>query len=383
MATRLKKGSKAARDYMAKIRGMKKSAPKKKAAPVNIAVGSLPFTGKFLGINISARTYHEGIKINVGSYSLNYYKGDNAAVLSEDISKIIYKNQKSYQTVTDHDKRKILAAVKKFVSTLKNEFPKNSVKKTSNKIIVKKVTTSTNDRQAGTSNKDYDRKRVALPPGIRKSKKTGNEYTERRANRSDKKGSLLGIGDFFDTKVIADLDNLKKEYKKLAMKYHPDKGGTTAQMQSINAEYDKLREKILKSSNLTEDQRKNEIVIDDAIRDIIDVIILIPNINIELIGKWIWVSGKTYAVKSELSAAGLEFIRKAGAPYWVYKGVESKSRGGTPMDEIKKKYGVHKFDHKPPKNISGIPFVRISLSNRAKLKRSLKKLVLAINKRPI
>lgn len=192
MATRLKKGSKAARDYMAKIRGMKKSAPKKKAAPVNIAVGSLPFTGKFLGINISARTYHEGIKINVGSYSLNYYKGDNAAVLSEDIAKIIYKNQKSYQTVTDHDKRKILAVVKKFVYTLKNEFPKNSVKNTSNKIIVKKVTTSTNDRQSGTSNKDYDRKRVALPPGIRKSKKTGNEYTERRANRSDKKGSLLG-----------------------------------------------------------------------------------------------------------------------------------------------------------------------------------------------
>jgi hypothetical protein len=294
MATRLKKGSKAARDYMAKIRGMKKSAPKKKAAP--------------------------------------------------------------------------------------RKKPRTVGKATGQPSLFDRMN---NDYQTGTSNKEYDRKRVALPPGVRKSKATGNKYTERRANRSDRGNSLLGIGDFFDTKVITDLDNLKKEYKKLAMKYHPDKGGTTAQMQSINSEYDKLRDKLLKGSNLTEDQRKNEIVIDDAIRDIIDVLILVPGINIELIGKWIWVSGQTYAVKSELSAAGLEFIRKAGSPYWVYKGVESKSRGGTPMDEIKKKYGVHKFDNKPPKNISGIPFVRISLSNRAKLKRSLKKLVLAVNKRPI
>ena len=34
------------------------------------------------------------------------------------------------------------------------------------------------------------------------------------------------------------LDELKKEYRKLAMKHHPDHGGDTSTMQAINAEYD-------------------------------------------------------------------------------------------------------------------------------------------------
>ena len=62
--------------------------------------------------------------------------------------------------------------------------------------------------------------------------------------------------------------------------------------------------------------------------------------------------------------------------------MESLSRGGTPMESIKAKYGVHKFDVKPPKSINGVG-IKISFANRIKLKRNLKKLVNAINKRPI
>lgn len=39
---------------------------------------------------------------------------------------------------------------------------------------------------------------------------------------------------------IATLDDLKKEYRRLAMIHHPDVGGDTATMQEINAEYDRL-----------------------------------------------------------------------------------------------------------------------------------------------
>lgn len=38
------------------------------------------------------------------------------------------------------------------------------------------------------------------------------------------------------------LEELKKQYKQLAVKHHPDKGGNTADMQEINAEYDRLFE---------------------------------------------------------------------------------------------------------------------------------------------
>lgn len=408
MPVKFKKGSKEAKAHMAKIRAMRGAGAGKhtdtKSHNVNIKVvsgniGSLPFTGKFLGVDIKARHYYDDIMIDVGSYTFRYMKGDNITVLSEDIAKAIEKKQKQWQVLTDGDKKKILAKVKQFVSTLRNEFPKGALRKNYNKAkpvksktikpVVKKSVEYYKDsdlnksvRQTGTSDKLKDKSRVAKNPGKRETE-WGSIYYERRANRSDKPGSLLGIlGAYFDISAINDLDSLKKEYKKLALKYHPDRGGTTLQMQAVNDEYDKLRAKILKGSNLSEDQKKNEIVIDDAIKEVINVLILLPGIDIEVIGKWIWVSGNTYPVKTELKAAGLIFIKKEGKPYWVYKGVESLSRGGTPMDVIKSKYGVHKFDVKPPKSISGLP-IRISATNRMKLKRNLKKLVNAINKRPI
>ena len=39
---------------------------------------------------------------------------------------------------------------------------------------------------------------------------------------------------------VNNLDKLKAEYRRLAMKHHPDVGGDTATMQAINAEYDRL-----------------------------------------------------------------------------------------------------------------------------------------------
>ena len=40
------------------------------------------------------------------------------------------------------------------------------------------------------------------------------------------------------------LEELKKQYKKLAVQHHPDLGGNTQEMQEINAEYDVLFEKL-------------------------------------------------------------------------------------------------------------------------------------------
>ena len=60
------------------------------------------------------------------------------------------------------------------------------------KKTVKKAAKKKTIKQTGTSNKVYDKRFSAKPPGKRKSK-SGNVYTEKRANRSDK-GRLLGIG---------------------------------------------------------------------------------------------------------------------------------------------------------------------------------------------
>lgn len=39
---------------------------------------------------------------------------------------------------------------------------------------------------------------------------------------------------------VTDIETLRKRYRELLKQYHPDNGGSVAEMQSINAEYDRL-----------------------------------------------------------------------------------------------------------------------------------------------
>jgi len=219
---------------------------------------------------------------------------------------------------------------------------------------------------------------------LRKNNLTNVIYTNhiKQPKKKIKQGQLFGIGkiigQLFDTTIIKDIDTLKKQYFQLAKKYHPDAGGTTFQFQELQNEYEKLFKKLLSGGSLNAEQKENEIIIDKAIRNIIDAIINIDGITIEVIGKWLWVGGNTYPVYQVLKSSGLTFIKKSGIPYWVYKGVESTSRGKMSMEEIKNKYQVTKFDSKSFKKLSGIYKI-----NRTKLKLNLNKLLKALDKRPI
>lgn len=201
---------------------------------------------------------------------------------------------------------------------------------------------------------------------------------------------ISGIGDtnsFFDVSVIKDLDDLKQQYRALALKYHPDRGGTTAQMQQVNAEHERLRNLLLSGSSLTDEQKKNEIEIDETFRVIIDQVIHIEGIEVELIGKWLWIGSTLNPERNwqfetptynALKQAGLDYIKKQGRPYMVYKGVESKGRGKLTKAEIEAKYGKTKFETKGRKRINS-PFK----INNVKLKAAVKRLTKALDKRPV
>ena len=223
-----------------------------------------------------------------------------------------------------------------------------------------------------------EKKFKALTPAQRV--KSAAKKTTTHKDTKSHNVNIRVISGIFDTQIISDLDSLKKQYFRLAKKYHPDAGGTTIQFQQLQAEYDSLLKKLLRGSSLNTEQQENEIVIDQAIRDIIDALINIEGLDIEVIGKWLWVGGQTYPVRTTLKQVGLEFIKKAGVPYWVYKGSESKGRGKMSIEEIKAKYGSHKMEAPKTKKISGF---RVTATQRAKLKRALTKLTKGLNKRPI
>jgi len=194
----------------------------------------------------------------------------------------------------------------------------------------------------------------------------------------DKRSSLNGdIGKLFDTSTINNLDDLKRQYYQLAKQYHPDSGGSTQQFQDLQKVYESHFNTLLKGGNLTKEQESNEIEIDIAIRDIIDNLINLEGLTIEVIGKWLWVGGNTFPLKTILKNVGLSFIKKGADAYWVYKGIDSKSRGKMTMEDIRKSYGSTIVKGKYGKKLSG---VKVSF-DKDKVTQAFKRLLTGLNKR--
>lgn len=184
--------------------------------------------------------------------------------------------------------------------------------------------------------------------------------------------------EFFDIKGLTDIDSLKKSYFKLAKVYHPDAGGTKEQFQRLQKEYEGLFKTIMSGSNLSANDIANEIELDENLRQAVDAIIGIPSLNVELIGKWIWVSGNTYPIRNELKNAGFMFapVKKM----WYYKGIESAGRGKLTIDQIRKKYGTQAIQKEGMKKIQGIGEY-ISPTKKKKFFMSLKKALKALDNR--
>ena len=56
---------------------------------------------------------------------------------------------------------------------------------------------------------------------------------------------------------IRTLEALKKAYRELAMLHHPDRGGDTATMQAINAEYDEMHARLMQSGETAVEFRRS------------------------------------------------------------------------------------------------------------------------------
>lgn len=135
------------------------------------------------------------------------------------------------------------------------------------------------------------------------------------------------------------LDEVRQLYKKLAMENHPDRGGDTETMQKINQEYAFASARIIKGENLNSEETEQKVRFSEEYREVIEKIAHLPYIKIELVGFWIWVTGKTKPIRKSLREAGLFFAKKKQA--WYYRSDMFKVRKGSNMslDEIKVKYG--------------------------------------------
>lgn len=154
-------------------------------------------------------------------------------------------------------------------------------------------------------------------------------------------------------KNVNTLEELRKQYKELLKKYHPDNAnGSTEATQEINAEYDRLFKSLKDQheSSKTKDSKegntktdfnnmKYDFSEDQKLREVLQKIINFANVNIEIVGCWIWLDGNTYEYKDTLKALSFKWAREKKKWYFHTEAFRKKSHKKLSMDDIRNYYG--------------------------------------------
>lgn len=142
-------------------------------------------------------------------------------------------------------------------------------------------------------------------------------------------------------KEVETLEDLKRQYRTLAMKNHPDRGGDVEAMKLINAEYDKFFAMVKDTHKTAEGktyQKENKETA-SQFKDIIEKLIKMEGVEIEIIGCFIWLSGNTKPHKDAINKLGFIWHRKKKMWYKKPEGYRKKSSKDYSMDEIRDMYG--------------------------------------------
>jgi DnaJ-class molecular chaperone len=143
---------------------------------------------------------------------------------------------------------------------------------------------------------------------------------------------------------INTLDELKAEYRRLAMKHHPDRGGDDATMKAINNEHDELFEILKMQHNNAADEYHQTTETAEEFREIITALLNIGDIVVELCGSWLWISGNTKEHKDELKALSCRWSDNKKMWYWRHpEDGRAYRKSKTSMSDIRTKYGSQVF----------------------------------------
>lgn len=141
---------------------------------------------------------------------------------------------------------------------------------------------------------------------------------------------------------VKTLEELRTLYRDFLKTVHPDNGGSVEACQELNAQYDATFERLKNSAPVMDggkEQVKWDATEDAALRDALSKIIHIKDINIEIVGCWIWVDGITYPAKDDLKCAGFKWSK--ARKKWHFAPYEHKyyKGGKKSFDDLRRTYG--------------------------------------------
>jgi hypothetical protein len=135
------------------------------------------------------------------------------------------------------------------------------------------------------------------------------------------------------------IEEAKSLYRELCKKNHPDLGGSTEAMQAINAEYSAFMRGEMKRQGMSEKDVSAEMEIEAVFMERIQAIAHLEGIVVEIVGRWIWVTGATFPVKDALKAAGYFWASKKKCWFWRSDEDKSHAKSELSLEEIRAKHG--------------------------------------------
>lgn len=150
------------------------------------------------------------------------------------------------------------------------------------------------------------------------------------------------------------LQDVKTVFRQLAKQFHSDlNNGNDEEMKILNNEYD-LAFKYFQDldNSKIKDETKHNKESANIYKNIIEKLIHYENINIEIVGSWLWLDGNTYPIKELIKELNFRWSKSKKKWYYFDNIQESnKKRGFYSYDKIVEKYGVTKIENDPFKRI--------------------------------
>ena len=147
------------------------------------------------------------------------------------------------------------------------------------------------------------------------------------------------------------IEDVKSQYKKLALKLHPDMGGSVEEMARLNVEFDFCRthnfnvHKSQSGSVYTDETQETPDDVTNNFVDIIEKLIHMDGLEVEICGSFLWVGGNTREHKDELKTMGFRWASKKRRWFLAPKGWRKKGRRELSMTEIRESYGSQRIDY--------------------------------------
>lgn len=143
-------------------------------------------------------------------------------------------------------------------------------------------------------------------------------------------------------------EEVKKEFRRLAMIHHPDKGGEAADFRDLNRMYLERLRVLDGTQHKSESGKTYTYKYDDAREKEVaeklaeTVASLPPDVEILLIGIYIWIGGNTKPNRETLKKLGYYWSKNRARWYWKPAGYKSRrSKQGLAM--IAARYGYQGF----------------------------------------